>query len=306
MIPSKIEIVEVGPRDGLQNEKAILPTADKVDFIHRAVKAGIRRIEVASFVHPARVPQMADAEDVCAAIRLPDDVITIGLALNRRGCERALATSVSEIGAVASASDGFGKANQGRSSAESVADAIEIMDLARAEGRRVQVTISAAFGCPFDGPVDPRKVARIAQQLASARPLEIAIADTIGVAVPEEVRALLQLVRDALPDMPLRAHFHDTRGTAVANAWAAVEEGVVTLDSAVGGSGGCPFAPGATGNVATEDLLYLLERSSIATGVDREDLRMLVPWLSEKLGRPLNRSSGPAYRTSSTQRSETM
>jgi hydroxymethylglutaryl-CoA lyase len=295
MISATIEVVEVGPRDGLQNEKALVSTADKVSLIERAIAAGVRRIEVASFVDPIRVPQMADAEDVCAALGLGDDVITIGLALNRQGCERALATNVRQIGAVVSASDGFGIANQGRTSHESVEDAIEIIELARATGRPAQVTISASFGCPFDGPVEPRKVADIAAKLAAVGPLEIAIADTIGVAVPGEVSDLLRRVRATVPGMPLRAHFHDTRGTAVANAWAAIQEGVVTLDGAIGGAGGCPFAPGATGNAATEDLLYLLEKSGIATGVDREAIRSIVPWLSKRLGRPLNNSSASPY-----------
>ncbi len=294
-IPAAIEVVEVGPRDGLQNEKAILSAADKVSLIERAVAAGVRRIEVASFVDPARVPQMADAEEVCAALQLEDDVTTIGLALNRQGCERALATNVKQIGAVVSASDGFGMANQGRRSDESVADAIEIIELARARARPAQVTISASFGCPFDGAVEPGRVADIAAKLAAAGPLEIAIADTIGVAVPGEVSALIRQVRAAVPGMPLRAHFHDTRRTAVANAWAAIEEGAVTLDGAIGGAGGCPFAPGATGNAATEDLLYLLDRSGIDTGIDREGIRAIVPWLSERLGRSLNRSSAHAY-----------
>lgn len=291
MIPATIEVVEVGPRDGLQNEKTLVSTPDKVALIERAVAAGVRRIEVASFVDPLRVPQMADAEDVCAALAFGEDVTTIGLVLNRQGCERALATNVRQIGAVVSASDGFGMANQGRTSQESVSDAIEIIELAHANGRPAQVTISASFGCPFDGPVDPRKVADIAVELAAAGPLEIAIADTIGVAVPGEVSVLLRRVRAAAPQMPLRAHFHDTRGTAVANAWAAIAEGVVTLDGSIGGAGGCPFAPGATGNAATEDLLYLLERSGIASGIDREAMRRIVPWLSERLERPLNNSS---------------
>ncbi len=295
MIPAAIELVEVGPRDGLQNEKTLVSTADKVKLITRAVAAGMRRIEVASFVDPVRVPQMADAEDVCAALQLRDDVTTIGLALNRLGCERALATNVLQIGAVASASDGFGMANQGRTSDQSVEDAIEIIELARTRGRPAQVTISASFGCPFDGPIEPRKVADIAARLAAAGPLEIAIADTIGVAVPSEVSDLLRRVRASVPGMPLRAHFHNTRGTALANAWAAIQEGVMTLDGAIGGAGGCPFAPGATGNAATEDLLYLLEKSGIATGVDREAIRSIVPWLSRRLGRPLNDSSALPY-----------
>ncbi|WP_447761240.1 hydroxymethylglutaryl-CoA lyase [Sphingopyxis panaciterrae] len=283
---TQIEIVEVSPRDGLQNEAQIVATADKVEMIRRAVAAGVKRIEVASFVDPRRVPQMADAEAVCAGVA-DVDAIKIGLVLNQRGAMRALATGVDELGAVVSASDGFGIANQGRSSDESVADAIAILGLAREHGRRAQVTISTAFGCPFEGEVAPERVAGIARRLAAAGPLEIALGDTIGVAAPGQIVKMMRAVQAAIPGMPIRCHFHDTRGTAVANAWAALTEGAATLDASIGGLGGCPFAPGASGNVATEDLLYALHRSGVETGVSLADVIEVDHWLGAIMARPL-------------------
>lgn len=283
---TRVEIVEVSPRDGLQNEAQTVATADKVELIRRAVAAGVQRIEVASFVDPRRVPQMADAEAVCAGVA-DVDAIKIGLVLNQRGAMRALATGVDELGAVVSASDGFGIANQGRSSNESVADAIAILDLAREHGRRAQVTISTAFGCPFDGEVAAERVADIARRLAAAGPLEIALGDTIGVAAPGQVVKTMRAVQAAIAGMPIRCHFHDTRGTAVANAWAALTEGAATLDASIGGLGGCPFAPGASGNVATEDLLYALLHSGVETGVSLVDLVEVNHWLGAIMARPL-------------------
>ena len=284
---SEIEIVEVSPRDGLQNERHVVSTADKVALIERAVSAGVRRIEVASFVHPERVPQMADAEAVCSALPRTLGATTIGLALNYRGVERALLTRVDEIGAVASATDGFGLANQGRTSDETVADAIAVMRAAQAAGKSAQVTISVAFGCPFEGEVAPERVVAIARRLADAGPREIAFGDTIGVATPDRVERLMVQLREAVPGTKLRMHFHDTRNTAVANAWAAVQGGAATLDASIGGCGGCPFAPGASGNVATEDVLYLLSRAGIATGIDIERIKDIVPWLEQRIGRSL-------------------
>lgn len=282
--PARIEIVEVGPRDGLQNETAELTSAQKVEMIRAAVNAGIRRIEVASFVNPVRVPQMADAAAVCAATE-GLDAIRIGLVLNRRGAERAIATSVDELGAVVSASDGFGIANQGRSSAETFADAADILAIAHAAGRRGQATISVAFGCPFDGAVPPARVAELARGIAAAGAHEIALGDTIGVATPAQVARVIDEVRRAVPGVPLRLHFHDTRNMAVANGWAAVCAGAATLDASLAGLGGCPFAPGATGNVATEDLLYMLDGAGIETGVSLEAVIDASRRVSGMLGR---------------------
>ena len=284
-----IEMVEVAARDGLQNEPGVFPTIDKVELITRALVSGVRRIEVASFVHPGRVPQMADAEAVCAALpaRDPRDVTYIGLVLNKRGALRALETQVHELGAVVSASDGFGKANQGRTADETADDAIEIIRLAKEHGRSAQATISVAFGCPFDGEIAPSRVAELSRKVAAAGPREIAIADTIGVGVPNQVKAVMAAVKASAPNLPIRLHFHDTRNTAVANAWAGVEAGAVTIDASIGGIGGCPFAPNATGNVATEDVQYMLQRSGIETGLSLNGLIDTAQWLSGKMGRKL-------------------
>lgn len=282
-----VEIVEVGARDGLQNEPEILSTQTKVALIERAVAAGIRRIETASFVNPRRVPQMADAEAVMAALPERPDVTWIGLVLNERGAERALATSVDELGAVAVASDTFAMRNQGQTRADSVAIAARIVAMAKAAGRSGQVTISAAFGCPFEGEVSADTVVAMAEALAGAGPREIALADTIGVAVPSQVSALVARVRAVVGGIPLRAHFHNTRNTGLANAWAAYEAGVATLDSSLGGLGGCPFAPKATGNIPTEDLAYLLARSGVPTGLDLDGLIETGQWLTGIMGRPL-------------------
>jgi hydroxymethylglutaryl-CoA lyase len=283
----KVEIVEVGARDGLQNEPEIASTATKVELIKAALAAGVRRIEVASFVNPRRVPQMADAEAVVAALPPSGDATYIGLVLNERGAQRALLTSVDELGAVAVASDGFGVRNQGQTSEESVAVACEIVAMAKAAGRSGQVTISAAFGCPFEGEVDPARVVEMAAQLAQAGPREIALADTIGVAVPAQVRDLIGRVRAVIGDIPIRAHFHNTRNTGLANAWAALEAGAATLDASLGGLGGCPFAPKATGNIPTEDLLYLLHRSGVETGIDLDAMIEAAHRLSEAMGKAL-------------------
>ena len=282
-----IEFVEVGPRDGLQNEALLVSTADKVELIRRAIAAGVRRIEVASFVNPSKVPQMADAEAVVAALGKPAGVTRIGLVLNQRGAERALAAGVDQLGAVAVASDEFGVRNQGQNSAESVAEAARIIALAKEAGVSAQVTIAAAFGCPFSGAVDPAHVVRMAKALAQAGPAEIALADTIGVAVPAEVTALVTAVRAAIAPLPVRVHFHNTRGTGIANVWAAVEAGARVVDGSIGGLGGCPFAPGAAGNVASEDVAYMLARSGIATGLDLAQLVECARWLGGVMGKDM-------------------
>ena len=282
-----VEIVEVGARDGLQNEPELLETQTKVALITRAISAGITRIETASFVNPRRVPQMADAEAVMAALPHSDTVTYIGLVLNERGAERALMTQVHELGAVAIASDTFAMRNQGQTSADSITIASSIVGMAKAAGRSGQVTISAAFGCPFEGEVPAERVVAMAAALAACQPREIALADTIGVAVPQQVKALIAQVRAVIGDIPLRAHFHNTRNTGLANAWAAYEAGVSTLDSSLGGLGGCPFAPRATGNIPTEDLVYLLARSGVETGTKLDSLIDTGQWLTGIMGRPL-------------------
>ena len=282
-----IELVEVGPRDGLQNEAGLVSTADKVALIHHAIAAGARRIEVASFVNPKRVPQMADAEDVVAALGAPKGITRIGLVLNERGAERAIACGLDQLGAVAIASDPFGIRNQGQNSAESVEVASRIVRMAHAAGRSAQVTIAVAFGCPFGGEVDPDHVVAMAARLAELSPCEIALADTIGVAVPAQVSALVAAVREAISPLPVRVHFHNTRNTGIANVWAAVEAGAGVVDASLGGLGGCPFAPGAAGNVATEDVAYLLARSGVETGLDLDRLIAASHWLGGVMDKPM-------------------
>lgn len=283
----EIEIVEVGPRDGLQNESVLFSTQQKLAFIERAIQAGVRRIEVASFVNPKLVPQMADAEAVSAGLVPRDDVIYIGLVLNKRGALRAIEAGLDELGAVCAASDGFATRNQGQTSDESLAMCCEVVRLARQEGRRGQITISTAFGCPFDGEVDPQRVVDMAKTAAAAGPVEVAIADTIGVAGPRDVAELVARVKAAIAPLPVRVHFHNTRNTGLANVWAAVNAGAATVDASLGGLGGCPFAPRATGNVPTEDVIYMLERSGYHTGLDIDRVIETAAWLAGEMGREL-------------------
>jgi hydroxymethylglutaryl-CoA lyase len=287
MSSREIELLEVGPRDGLQMEAAVVPTTTKVELIQRLLAAGVRRIEVASFVSPSKVPQMADAEALLASLRRPDGVYFTGLVLNRRGFDRAVAAGCNEIGMVVVASDTFNRRNQGVSTDESIAAWLDIARAAPAAGVRAQVTVSAAFGCPFEGEVPLQRVLDVAQRVAEAEPYEICFADTIGVGVPAQVTELLARARALLPGIKLRCHFHNTRNTGIANAYAAIEAGVTTLDASIGGIGGCPFAPAATGNVASEDLLYLLQRSSIDTGVALASMIDTARWLQQQLGRPV-------------------
>ncbi|MGI4880379.1 MAG: hydroxymethylglutaryl-CoA lyase [Janthinobacterium lividum] len=290
---SAVQVVEVGPRDGLQNEREVIDTPGKLALIGRLIDAGVRRIEVASFVNPRRVPQMADGDAVIAALPDRRDVSYIGLCLNLRGVERAIASrdggarGVDEAGCVLVASDTFGIRNQGQSIVEGVAANRDMLAAAARAGLVPQVTVSAAFGCPFEGHVPAQRVVELAEAMAEAGAVEIALADTIGVAVPAQVGDLFGAVAAAVPGVRLRAHFHDTRGTGIANAWAAYRAGVHVLDASVGGIGGCPFAPKATGNIATEDLLYLLDNSGVHTGVDLAAMIEVNRWFAGILGREL-------------------
>jgi hydroxymethylglutaryl-CoA lyase len=283
-----IEFVEVGPRDGLQNEKRLISTADKLALIQLAIGAGVRRIEVTSFVNPQKVPQMADAEAVCAGLPQRDDVTYIGLVMNLRGAQRALDTGrIDQLGAVCVATDRFAMANQGQTSDESVEAAKAIIALARENGRTAQVTIGASFGCPFEGEVDEDRVVAMAARLAEAGPVEVALADTIGVGDPAHVARLVERVRHAINPLPVRVHFHNTRNTGIANVWAAVAAGATVVDGALGGLGGCPFAPGAAGNVPSEDVVYMLERAGIATGMNLGRMVEASHWLAGVMDRKL-------------------
>ncbi len=294
-LPRQVALVEVGARDGLQNEDVLLSSDEKVELIARCRDAGLRRIEVASFVHPDRVPQMADAEAVLAALGpSPGPVSYIGLVLNRRGLQRALETTIDEVNFVVGATESFNRANAGAAPPETMSE-IEIMIAeARDAGLGTSVTVAVAFGCPYEGEVDDRAVVELVTRAAASGVDEIALGDTIGVAVPQDVLRLMGAVGPAAPNASLRCHFHDTRNTAIANVAAALQAGVAAIDSSVGGAGGCPFAPNATGNVATEDVVYLLDRSRVATDVDPEAVIETGRWLGERLGRELPGSLGRA------------
>ena len=286
--PVAIEFVEVGPRDGLQNEPEMLSTADKLLLVTKAIDAGARRLEVASFANPKRVPQMADAEDVCAGLPERDDVTYIGLVMNKRGADRAIATQrIDQLGVVVVATDQFAMANQGQTSDGSVRMAQDVINKANTVYLTAQATVAASFGCPFEGEVMEARVIEIAKRLSEARPVEISLADTIGVANPAHVVRLVTKVREAIAPIPVRVHFHNTRGTGLANVWAAVEAGASVVDASIGGLGGCPFAPGAAGNVASEDVVYMLERAGISTGMNLEKLIATSDWLSGVMNKKL-------------------
>ena len=282
-----VTIVEVAPRDGLQNEDQILTTDSKLELIARCVQAGARRIEAASFVHPGRVPQMADAEAVMAGVERPDGVSYGGLILNERGFDRAVAAGVDEVNFVVVASDSFSSRNQGTTTEEGIALWERISPAARSEGMFLTVTVAASFGCPFEGEVSAARVESIVNRLAATEVDEIALADTIGVAAPDDIVLKLDTVKEVLPQVQRRVHLHNTRNTGMANAYAAVLAGVDAIDASLGGIGGCPFAPSATGNIPTEDLLYMLHRMGCDTRMDLDKLLPSIPWLAEQLGKPV-------------------
>jgi hydroxymethylglutaryl-CoA lyase len=283
----RLELVEVSPRDGLQNEPDIVSTENKLALIDYIIAAGFRRLEAGSFVNPKKVPQMADGEAVFAGLPRRNDVTYIALALNPRGVERALAAGAKEINYVFCASDGFSIRNNGATVEETFRVWPEAAAKARHGGARLSATISTAFGCPFDGEVSIDRLVAVAEMCAQEDIFELAIADTIGVAAPSDVHERLRAVKAAIPaDIQLRAHFHNTRNTALANAVAAVEEGVRVLDGSLGGIGGCPFAPGAAGNVPTEDLIYMFTRMGFDTGVDLDGAIEAAHFIGGVLGRP--------------------
>ena len=286
MAKERLELVEVSPRDGLQNEPEIVSTENKLVLIGRILDAGFRRLEAGSFVNPKKVPQMADGDQVFAGLPTREDAVFIALALNPRGVERALAAGAREINYVFCASDGFSVRNNGATVAETFAVWPEVAAKAKAGGARLSATISTAFGCPFDGEVAPAHVVEVAERCVSEEIFELALADTIGVAAPSDVHERFRAVKAAIPArVQLRAHFHNTRNTALANAVAAVEEGVRVLDGSLGGVGGCPFAPGAAGNVPTEDLAYMFARMGFDTGVDLDKAVDAAKFLGGVLGR---------------------
>ena len=266
--PSRVSIVEVGPRDGLQNETPLITTADKIAFVDQLTAAGHRVIEVSAFVSPKWVPQMADASEVFAGITRREGVRYTALVPNRAGLTRAIAAGVTEVAIFAAASETFSQRNINQSIDASLDTYAEVCREALAAGLRVRGYLSTCFGCPYEGPVAPAQVAAIARRLLDLGVFEVAISDTIGVAHPGQVAQVLDAVTGGVPLNQVALHFHDTRGTALANVLAGLDYGVTTFDSSAGGLGGCPFAPGAAGNLATEDLLYMLDGLGVETGVD--------------------------------------
>ncbi|HJS97236.1 MAG TPA: hydroxymethylglutaryl-CoA lyase [Solirubrobacteraceae bacterium] len=280
-----ITVCDVCARDGLQNDPAHLEPAVRAELVNRLADAGVTALEVASFVNPKLVPRMAGAEEVVQAIERRPGVVYSGLVLNVRGYERLAACELDEVHFAVAASETLNRRNQNASVEESLADAERIIERAHADGRRATVIIAASFGCPYEGAIDPASVLAVAEQAAEAGADELVLADTIGVGVPHQVRTLVSGAREH--GLPVGVHLHDTRGTGLANAYAAVEAGATSLDASVGGVGGCPFAPGATGNIATEDLVYLLHGEGWSMGIDLDALIAVAHWLEEQLGHPV-------------------
>jgi (R)-citramalyl-CoA lyase len=278
-------VCDVGPRDGLQNEAKTLEPAVRAELCDRLAATGVKRMEAASFVNPRLVPQMAGAEEVMAALHRKAGTTYAGLVLNEKGYERAVSAGVDEVHYAFSAADEFGRRNQNATTEEGLKTALALVARARSERVPITVTISVAFGSPFDGPVQAQRVLKIVEHLMAVPPDEICLADTIGVGVPAQVRELVRGARSL--GATVGAHFHNTRNTGYANALAALEEGVVSLDASVGGAGGCPFAPNATGNIATEDLVYLLRGMGVDTGIDIDGLIQTSQWLGDELGKEL-------------------
>ena len=281
-----IILCDVGPRDGLQNDEAVLEAAVRAELWTRLAAAGVPRVEAVSFVDPRRVPQMAGAEEVVAALDR-DDPRWAALVLNLRGLERARGAGVGEVHAAYPVTDTFAQRNQNATVEQAAAAAASIVEAAHEAGMRATVTLAAAFGCPFEGRVDPGVVVAHAERMAAAGADEVMLADTIGVGVPAQVRRLLPAALAAAGGTPVGLHLHNTRNTGYANAAAGLEHGASVLDASIGGLGGCPFAPRATGNIATEDLVYLLEGEGVSTGADLDGLIGVAEWLSGVLGRPL-------------------
>ncbi len=282
---SGVLVCDVGPRDGLQNEARTLPPDVRADLCDRLARAGVKKMEAASFVNPKLVPQMAGAEEVMGSLQRMAGVVYAGLVLNEKGYDRALSAGVDEVHYALAATDTFGRRNQNATTDEGVATALELVRRARRDAKPITVTISVAFGCPFEGPVSPEHVLGLVERLLAEPPDEVCLADTIGVAVPSQVTTLVRRARRL--GARVGAHFHNTRNTGYANAVAALDAGAASLDASVGGAGGCPFAPKATGNIATEDLVYLLHGMGVQTGIDLDALIDTSRWLGEQLGKEL-------------------
>jgi hydroxymethylglutaryl-CoA lyase len=283
-LPTQVHIVEVGPRDGLQNESAHVPTAVKRELVERLAATGLRTIETTSFVNPKAVPQLADAAVLLSTIDRRDGVTYPVLTPNERGYDAAIAAGATSVAVFAAASERFSLRNIGASIAESIERFRPIVDRAERDGIHVRGYVSTVWGCPFEGEIAPAATHHVVDQLADLGIVDISLGDTIGVAVPGEIAPVVQPLLDHEANLTLALHLHDTRGTALANAWAGLQLGITTFDASVGGLGGCPFAPGATGNLATEDLVWMLHRHGIDTGIDLEALVEVARWITGELG----------------------
>lgn len=287
-VSDPVEICDVAARDGLQSDSVVWPVEDRLELIARSVDAGVRRLEVASFVNPARVPAMAGAEELCAALRPRPEARYVGLVLNERGLARAIAAGLREVNAVVACSDGFADRNQGSTASGTVEAFERIAAQAAAAGIATQVVLSTAFGCPYEGEVPTGRVTEFAARCAAAGPVRLTLADTIGAAAPADVSTRVPAVQAVLPPGAVLAlHLHNSRGTGLANAWTGFGLGVRSFDASLGGIGGCPFAPGATGNVCLEDMAYMFERSGVDTGLDLDALIRASRWLEDRVGHPL-------------------
>ena len=283
-----VEVVEVSPRDGIQNEKKILQTTQKIELISRAIEAGFKRIEVTSFVNPKKVPQMFDTDYLIEELpaKNGNDIKYIGLVLNQRGFERALTSRIDVANYVLVASDTFSIRNQGSSTLENLRTLEKVFNQS-INKIEIITTIAASFGCPFEGEISISKLLSIIEHIVKIGLKDICLADTIGVATPKDIKSKLRTIKANFPKINLRLHLHNTRNTGIANAWAGIEEGVIGLDSSFGGCGGCPFAPNATGNIPTEDLLYMLDRSGVKTGLSLSKSIQAAKWLEKQLEKPL-------------------
>jgi len=296
---TRVEIREVGPRDGLQNEDPV-PTAAKVELLDALSRTGVRRIEAVSFVHPKAIPQMADADEVWAAADKNPDVRYSALVPNSRGARRALDAGFREIEVVVSASDTHNRKNVNRSTEESLDDIASLIEMLHAEGATAEVIVSTSFGCPYEGDIAPSRISSIVDRVVADGADRVAFGDTTGMATPRRVREVAAVVRERHPDVPLLMHFHNTRGTALANILTAFDYGITEYDASVGGLGGCPYAPGATGNVATEEVVHMLHDMGIDTGIDLEALLEAARLAERIVGRELPSGvlrAGPRTRT---------
>jgi len=287
LIPRRITIVEVGPRDGLQNEEARVSTTDKIAFVNRLSEAGLPVIEVGAFVSPKWVPQMADTAEVFAGIERRPGIRYTALVPNLAGLERAMSAGVAEIAVFAASTETFSRKNINQSIDESLTSYSTVTARARAAGLRVRGYLSTAFGCPYEGNVEPARVADVAQRLLDLDVFEVAISDTIGIAHPGHVRHVLDVILKSLPVDRVALHFHDTRGTALANVLASLPYGIATFDASAGGLGGCPYAPGAAGNLATDDLVYMLDGLDLETGVSIAALSAATAFIATKIDHTL-------------------